>query len=352
MLGELYRGETSIDFIALRRRWFAISGALVTVSVVSLLFLRLEGSVDFTGGTIVDTPNPAAATVAEVRSALSQIGQAGARVQVTGEGAEGRVLVQTEALDAAAEDELVATVAVAAGVDVDDTNVDAVGPTFGAQITRRALQALAIFLLVVTAFITWRFEWKMALAALVALFHDLVVTAGIYSLVGFEVTPAAVIAVLTILGYSLYDTVVVFDKITENVRELANRNTYVEIANLSMNQVLMRSINTSLTTLLPIGSLLVVGSGLLGATTLREFALALFIGVTAGTYSSIFVATPVLTLWKEREPEWQRMQRRASRRGGGGEVVTVGGAAPAETAVESRDVGATPRAPKQRRKRR
>jgi preprotein translocase subunit SecF len=263
------------------------------------------------------------------------------------------VLVQTKALDSAEQDELVAAVAAAAGVAVDDTNVDAVGPTFGAEITRRAVEALLIFLLVVALFITWRFEWKMALAGLAALFHDLMITAGIYSVVGFEVTPATVIAVLTILGYSLYDTVVVFDKIGENVRDLSTRNTFTEIANLSMNQVLMRSINTSLTTLLPIGSLLLVGSYLLGASTLREFALALFIGVAAGTYSSIFVATPLLTMWKEREREWQRMQRRAARRAGETVVVSVGPTATGpQMASETRDTGAQPRPPRQRRKRR
>jgi preprotein translocase subunit SecF len=260
------------------------------------------------------------------------------------------VVVQTEALDVADRDELVATVALVAGVDPNDTSVEAVGPTFGSEITRRAIEALVIFLVVVTLFITWRFEWKMAIAALAALFHDLIITAGIYSIVGFEVTPATVIAILTILGYSLYDTVVVFDKITENVHELGSRHTFTEIANLSMNQVLMRSLNTSATSLLPIGSLLLVGSYLLGAATLREFALALFIGIAAGTYSSIFVATPLLAEWKEREPEWQRMQRRVARRSG--ETVLTAAEASSAMATEVRGTGATPRAPKQRGKRR
>ena len=201
--------------------------------------------------------------------------------------------------------------------------------------------------MIVAGFIAWRFEWKMAVAALLALFHDLLITAGVYSLIGFEVTPATVIAVLTILGYSLYDTVVVFDKISENVHELGARHTFTEIANLSMSQVLMRSINTSLTSLLPVGSLLFVGSYLLGAATLREFALALFIGIAAGTYSSIFVATPFLAVWKETEPEWQRMQRRAVRRTG-----TVDGVASLEVAEETVDVGAVARPPRQRKKRR
>lgn len=346
LITRLYRGETTFDFISQRNRWFLLSGVLLAISILSLLVRGLDGSVDFTGGTIVEADNAAEASIGDVRAALADIGQEGARVQLTG---GGTVIVQTEALDAADQDELVAAVAAVAGVSPDETNVDAVGPTFGAEVTRRAVQALIIFLIVVVLFISWRFEWKMALGALAALFHDLIITAGVYSVVGFEVTPATVIAILTILGYSLYDTVVVFDKITENVNDLNTRNTFTEIANLSMNQVLMRSINTSLTTLLPIGSLLFIGSYLLGAATLREFALALFIGVAAGTYSSIFVATPLLAMWKEREPDWQRMQRRALRRAG--TEVSVA-AVLTEAAQEQVDTGAVARPPRQRRKRR
>jgi len=346
LLNRLYRGETEFDVISGRNRWFTFSGVLLGLSILSLLVFQLDLSVDFTGGTIVEAPNPADASVGEMRDALTGIGQGDARIQVL-EGDEVRIRVQTEALEAGDEDELTNLVASVAGVEFDDTVVDAVGPTFGQEITRRAIEALVVFLAVVVVFISWRFEWKMAAAAIAALFHDLIITFGIYSILRFEVTPATVIAVLTILGYSLYDTVVVFDKITENVQELASKFTFAEIANLSMNQVLMRSINTSLTSLLPIGSLLFIGSYLLGATTLREFALALFIGVAAGTYSSIFVATPLLTLFKEREPQWERMERRIARRGD--ETLA---AAAASVAVEVRDTGATPRAPRQRKKRR
>ncbi len=247
--------------------------------------------------------------------------------------------------------QLVDKIAEISGDNPNDLSIEATGPTFGSEITRRAIEALVIFLLVVALFITWRFEWKMSAAALTALFHDLIITAGVYSIVGFQVTPATVIAILTILGYSLYDTVVVFDKITENVHELGSRHTFTEIANLSMNQVLMRSLNTSLTSLLPIGSLLFVGSYLLGAATLREFALALFIGIAAGTYSSIFVATPLLTEWKEMEPQWQRMQRRSTRRTKGVQL-TDAQVASAAASEEQRATGATPKAPKRRAKRR
>jgi preprotein translocase subunit SecF len=192
----------------------------------------------------------------------------------------------------------------------------------------------------------------MAIAALLALFHDLLFTAGIYSLIGFEVTPATVIAILTILGYSLYDTVVVFDKVIENVEERGERHTYAALVNMSMNQVLMRSINTSLTSLLPIGSLLFVGSLLLGATTLREFALALFIGVAVGTYSSLFLAAPFLAAWKEREEQWQRIRRRVVRKGGEDEYAAKGVGIPVDEEAVSPVSGAVARPPKKRRRRR
>jgi preprotein translocase subunit SecF len=206
----------------------------------------------------------------------------------------------------------------------------------------------------VAIYISIRLEWKMAFAGMLALAHDLVFTAGIYSLSGFEVSPSTVIAILTILGYSLYDTVVVFDKVLENIQERGERHTISAIVNMSMNQVFMRSINTSLTSLLPIGSLLFVGSFLLGATTLREFALALFIGVFVGTYSSIFVASPVLARWKEREERWQRVRRRVDRKGLEDEfAVTHGKPVQVEAAeVIEQATGAAPRPPKKRRRKR
>ncbi|HHC07263.1 MAG TPA: protein translocase subunit SecF [Actinobacteria bacterium] len=310
ILRQLYRGETAIDFVGLGRRTLVVSAVLVALAAATMLLRPFNLSIDFTGGTIVTAPNAAGARVDEVRAALRELGLGGAVVQITGNGGQGSILVRTEALPAADQDRLVEIVAGVAAVPLDEVNVDAVGPTFGAEVTRRALRALVIFLAVVAVFISWRFEWKMAVAALVALFHDLTMTGGIYALVGFLVTPATVIAVLTILGYSLYDTVVVFDKVVENVKETRGRVGFADIVNRSMNQVLMRSINTSLTSLLPVGSLLFVGSYALGAETLREFALALFIGIGVGTYSSIFVAAPLLALWKQREPEWQRVARR------------------------------------------
>jgi preprotein translocase subunit SecF len=265
---------------------------------------------------------------------------------------------------------MVSTVAVVTGANVSDITIDAVGPTFGAEVTRAAIEALLVFLLFVALFIAWRFEWKMAAAALAALFHDLIITSGLFAALGISVTPATVIALLTILGYSLYDTVVVFDKVTENVEELHDRATYSDIVNLSMNQVLMRSINTSMTSLIPVGSLLFVGSYLFGANSLLEFAIALFIGIGIGTYSSIFVAAPLLAMWKEREDEWVTARKRVARRKSGSAplaakhapvAVTSGGTSDskAEATVEPKgpatpptSSGAAARAPRKRKKRR
>ena len=313
LAGSLYRGDTNFDFMKYRKRWFTLSAVLIVVSLLSLAVRGLDLSVDFTGGTIVEAENVNEATLGEVRSALAVIGQEGARVQITsGGGPSARV--QTESLEADDTGRAGGRGRPRSPASASTTPMSMrSGRRSAPRSPERAIEALVVFLLVVMAFITWRFEWKMAIAAIAALFHDLIITAGLYSIIGFEVTPATVIAILTILGYSLYDTVVVFDKIIENEHEFGNEFTYTEIANLSMNQVLMRSINTSATSLLPIGSLLFIGSYLLGAATLREFALALFVGVSIGTYSSIFVATPLLVLWKETEPHWQRMQRRVAR---------------------------------------
>ena len=353
VFNRMYRGQTTFDFVAASSRTLIVSAALVVLSIALMAIVGFNLSIDFTGGVIVVVPNSADATVEEVRAELRDVGYADARVQLTGEGDEQFIQVQTEALDPDEQDQLVRTVAEAGGADIDDVNVSAVGPTFGAEVTRRAIQALVVFLIVVSIFIAWRFEWKMALAALAALFHDLIIAGGIYAAIGFPVTPSTIIAVLTILGYSLYDTVVVFDKVTENVVYADNRTTYSGLINRSMNQVLMRSVNTSLTSLLPVGSLLVVGFLAIGAETLREFALALFIGIALGTYSSLFVAAPLLARWKETEPDWERRRRRA-------EKATSADDEDEDEAVEPEPVApdlnpstaATPRPPKQRRKRR
>jgi preprotein translocase subunit SecF len=345
ILTRMYRGETHFDFVAASKKTLIVSGVLVVASILLMIVHPFNLSIDFTGGVIVTVENESGATVEEVRADLRDVGYADARVQITG---EGFINVQTEALPPAEQDALVVAVAESAGTVTDDVNVSAVGPTFGAEVTRRAIEALVVFLVAVSIFISWRFEWKMAVGAFAALFHDLVIAGGVYALVGFVVTPSTIIAVLTILGYSLYDTVVVFDKVNENVHEAPSRTTYSDIINISMNQVLMRSVNTSLTSLLPVGSLLLVGYLSIGAETLREFALALFIGIAIGTYSSLFVASPVLAILKEREPEWERRRRRAvaANVGDDDDVVEPAPAPAVETTVP------TARPPKQRRKRR
>ncbi len=308
LFSRLYRGQTTFDFVGRKRIGFIISTVLLTISVVSLVTLKLNLGVDFEGGTVIEVENPADASVPDIRDVLRDFGLESATIQLTSGGSASGVRVETVVIEPSQESLVVAAIAAAAGVDSNDASVTSVGPSFGREVTRSAVKALVIFLVVVSAFIAWRFEWKMALAALAALLHDLLLTAGVYSVTQFEVTPSTVIAILTILGYSLYDTVVVFDKIVETVQISEGRSSLSGVINGSMNTVLMRSLNTSLTSLLPVGSLLFVGSFLLGATTLREFALALFVGIAAGTYSSIFIAAPLLATWKSREPEWRELE--------------------------------------------
>jgi len=305
----LFRGqrEFHVDLIGRRRVWFLISGVLIGISIGALFFPGVNLGIDFRGGALLNYPNEAGVSVEEVRRELAGLGHPDAVVQLTG---EGEVRVRTESLGNE-RTEILEGLAEQAGLQPSDISVEDIGPKWGEQISVKALQGLIIFLVVVSIYISLRFEWKMAAAALVALFHDLIITAGVYALVGREVTPETVIAILTILGYSLYDTVVIFDKVKENAEStaLVARETYAGMVNLSLNQVLMRSVNTSLVVLLPVGSLL-----LLGGETLESFAFALFVGVLVGTYSSIFVAAPILAVLKEREPKMAEIRHRAERR--------------------------------------
>ena len=358
VLSRLYRGETNIDFIGKRKIWFVVSGLLVTLSIV-MLFTGLNFGIEFEGGVQTKAPiedpellaKSDVDVIAAVRDALASQGATDVQIQIATDGSVKSVIVQTkEIADPAKQQEFVVAVARSVGTTLDKTDSERIGSKWGSQITGKALRALIIFLLVILAFISWRFEWKMAVAAIIALVHDLLITAGVYAAVGFEVTPSTIIAILTILGYSLYDTVVVFDKVEENTAAYAvpGRMTYEGSANLSMNQVLMRSLNTSLATLLPVAALLVVGAGLLGASTLEDLALALFVGILVGTYSSVFVATPVLTVMKEHEPRFhavrERLDREAKKQAKA--PVTVGAGTPAGSVAEVEDEVSTP-APKQ-----
>jgi preprotein translocase subunit SecF len=273
-----------------------------------MVFRGFNFGIEFAGGNSLRVP-ASSEQLSDVRQAAEDAGAQVSSAQVVGGNS---VLLRTEALTPDQEDTVVAAVAAAAGVTGEQVSPQSVSADWGGDVTRKALIALAVFLVAVVAFLAVRFQPKMAIAAIVALLHDIVVTAGVYALIGFEVTPSTVIGLLTILGFSLYDTVVVFDKVDENTKDLAKstRSTYGEAANLAVNQTLMRSINTSVIALLPVAGLLFVGAGLLGAGTLKDLALVLFVGLAVGTYSSIFLATPVLAELKEREPAQQQLRKR------------------------------------------
>ena len=317
---RLYRGETNIDFIGKRKIWFLLSGLLGVGCALLLATRGLDLGIEFRGGVSIqapiEDPGLADATVVEVeglvRDAIAPFGAEAAQVQIASDDDGRSVLVQTEEGNPELQQDIVDAVAQAVGTDIESTDSQRIGSSWGEEITNKAVRALIVFIVVVFLFITIRFEWKMAAAAVLALVHDLLITAGIYSLVGFEVTPSTVVALLTILGYSLYDTVVVFDRVEENAELFATsgRMTYEDSANIALNQVFMRSLNTSLSTLLPVGALLFVGAGLLGAQTLQDLALALFIGLLVSAYSSVYVATPFLSWLKEGEPKNRSVRAR------------------------------------------
>jgi preprotein translocase subunit SecF len=307
-IGRLNRGETSIDFRPLWRRGVVLSVILVIVSILSLFTRGLNLGIDFEGGVSWEVKAPGV-TVDQTRDALTPVGLAQAKIQVVG-GDTVRVQGANESPDKI--EEVRADLAELAGAPVADVSVSEVGPSWGDEITRAAIRALIVFVLAVFSWLSLRLEWKMAAGAIVAVLNDIVISVGVYSVFQFEVTPPTVIAFLTILGYSIYDTVVVFDKVQENQARvgLSQRMTYTEMANLSTNQVLLRSINTTVVALLPVLSMLVVGSWILGAVTLQEFSVALAVGMLVGAYSSIFVATPTVLYLKEREPKNRLLRER------------------------------------------
>jgi preprotein translocase subunit SecF len=347
---RLYHGETRIDFMSKKRWWFTISGVIIALGMVSLGVNGLNRGIEFRGGTSWEVPAHKL-TVAKARDVLPSALR-DAKVQALGSGAV-RIQADPRGNDVkrqAAVDKITSDLAKAAHVTERQISVNSVGPSWGSEITAKARRALEWFLVLITIYIALRFEWKMALTILVALVHDIAITVGVYSIFKLEVTPPTVIAILTILGYSIYDGIVVFDKVEENTKPLAvsGRMTYTDMVNLSLNQVLMRSLNTTLTALLPILSLLVIGSFILGATTLQEFAIALLVGLGAGAYSSIFIASPLLAVLKEREPRFAAVRERLARGGGAGGVL-VPGLTPATAAASfgEREPGAGPLIPGQ-----
>jgi preprotein translocase subunit SecF len=308
--GRLYHGETSIDFYG--RRWWGLglSGVLIIITIVSLFVSGLNLGIDFEGGVSWEVPS-STLTIDEARTALENSGIAVDNVKIVERtSTAGRNLLITAAdqpLDK--QQQVRQALAKAAGVEEQAVSSSSVSSTWGSSITRKAVRALVVFLVLVAMFIAWRFEWRMAVAAIVAMVHDVLISVGVYSVFGFEVTPATVVAFLTILGFSLYDTIVVFDKVKENdARFSSNRVPYADIMNVSMNQTFMRSLNTSIAAVLPVLSLLIIGSGIMGAVALREFSLALLVGLITGSYSSIFVATPLLAILKEQMPKYRPLR--------------------------------------------
>lgn len=315
-LRRLYRGETNIDFIGPRKRWYLASLVLIAICIASLAFRGFHFGIEFAGGNEFRVPVKAGTSVEEVREKVERLGVEVTSAQTAGAGGQETYVVRTGELDDDTQRQVTESLAEFTGIPPTQVNRSEVSSSWGADVTRKALQGLAAFLLLVGFYIAFRFERKMAFAALLALLHDLILTAGVYSLVGFEVTPATVIGLLTILGFSLYDTVVVFDKVEENTKGLLgqSRYTYPESANLAVNQTLMRSINTSLIALLPVGGLLFVGAGLLGVGTLKDLALVLFVGMLTGAYSSLFLATPWLVDFKLMEPRYKMHAQRVTAR--------------------------------------
>jgi len=314
-----FRGHNEPHFriIEHRKWWFLLSGAVIALSIVGLAVRHLNLSIDFEGGSQLTYTNNTGVSAEEVQAILQRPpwSLSGTEVQIVG---GNQLSVRTPSfteLSDVERSELIDALASQAGVSPSDVSRTDVGPTWGAEISRKALQGLIVALVAITLYIAMRFEWKMAVGAQVAMVHDVLITGGVYALTGREVTPATVIAILTILGYSLYDTVVIYDKIKENTESpaLLAKDTYGGVVNMSLNQVFMRSVNTSLVVLFPIASLL-----LFGGSTLKDFAFAMLIGVISGAYSSIFVAAPILSLLKEREPKYAQLRTRATARDAAG----------------------------------
>ena len=310
---RLNAGEAVFDFIGHRKRWYWVSAVLLLLCVGSFIFRGFNFGIEFDGGTQFQF-KAATAQPAEVQQVAEQ---AGADVentpQIVGAGSTRSIVVKAGELTPAEQDKVENALQTRFGQQV---NVQAVSSSWGSDITKAAIRGLVFFLIAVCIFIAIRFEWKMAVGAIAALFHDLLLTAGIYSIIGFEVSPSTIVGLLTILGFSLYDTVVVFDKVDENARGIlgGSRITYSGAANLAVNQTLMRSINTSLIALLPVAGLLFVGAGLLGVGTIKDLALVLFVGLASGAYSSIFLATPIVCELKEREPKYKALAKRVAQR--------------------------------------
>lgn len=343
-LRRLTSFDDDFDFRRVWRVGTTISVIVFLISGAGLLVRDLNLGLDFEGGTAWDVPT-ADLSVEEVRDVLRPEGQQGAKIQVIGRGDNRTVRVQSDAEDVETQNAVSEALAEAAGIDVVDISVSTVGPSWGEHLTDKAVRALIWFFIAVSLYIAWRLEWKMAVGALASVVHDLVICVGFYALFGIEVTPATVIAFLTILGYSLYDTIVVFDRMQDNAATVGatGKVTYSSIASLSLNQVLMRSLNATISSLLPVVAMLVVGSAIMGAVALQEFALALTVGIAVGAFSSILIAPPVTVWLKEREPRWAQVRARVSARGEVIPAAATAGPVPSAAAEVDADRPATPK---------
>ncbi|GAA4793450.1 protein translocase subunit SecF [Streptomyces ziwulingensis] len=306
---RLHHGEVGYDFVKNRKIWYSISILITITAIVGLAVRGLHMGIEFQGGAVFNTPKSTSVSVSQAETYAEEASGHDALVQKLGDGS---LRIQIAGIDTDQSNKIQEQLSKDLKVDTESINAELVGPSWGDQIANKAWQGLGIFLILVVIYLAIAFEWRMALAAFVALIHDITITVGIYALVGFEVTPGTVIGLLTILGYSLYDTVVVFDSLKEQARDITKQSrwTYAEVANRSINSTLVRSINTTVVALLPVGGLLFIGGGVLGAGMLNDISLSLFVGLAAGAYSSIFIATPLVADLKEREPRMKALKKR------------------------------------------
>ncbi len=349
---DLYTGKRSIDFIGRQKTWYALSGVLIVLALVGIFARGLNFGIEFSGGSEFRVQGVSNSQDYE-QKAQEAVGEAGIGGNVVSTViGQNTVRVQTEAAGEQ-NDEARTALAEAFGVQEGAVSASLIGPSWGETVSQQAIRGLIVFLFLVTIVMALYFRtWKMAVAGLVALLHDLVITVGIYSLFGFEITPSSMIGFLTILGYSLYDTVVVFDKVRENTAEAfaTKRMTYQQAANLAVNQTLVRSINTTVVALLPIAAVLFVGFTLLGPGTLLDLSLALFIGISVGAYSSIFIATPLLVDLRRKEKAVVELDRYVARHGSRAEVprsrdVALADGAPQPAVIGADNTGAVAQAP-------
>ncbi|QKG27576.1 protein translocase subunit SecF [Actinomadura verrucosospora] len=311
IISRIYRGEISADIVGKPKIWYSLSGILLILSIAGLLIQGLNFGVEFKGGSVFTFKSPSS-SIEQVRSAASDGGAHDPIVQKAGDDWR----VTTQSLSSTQVTQVKETITKELKVPATKVSTQVVGASWGGEIQKKAWQALIVFMILIIGYLSVAFEWRMAVAAVVALVHDLIITAGVYAWSGFEVTPATLLGFLTILGYSLYDAVVVFDMIKEVTKPLGptSRTTYSEAANQALSSTLVRSLNTSLVAILPVGAILFIGTTLFGAGTLKDLSLALFVGMIIGTYSSLCVATPLLVQLKEREPKYKQIRANIARR--------------------------------------